>query len=212
MNLFSFFDTKTKATQEPSELGIEIPVKVKELVERFDPMIRIEIINISTIHAQAPISKHPYIELSKRLFETRTNSLEQFTDEDIKVLVAHELGHIIPKSYFNFLFFFILSLVAALILWSCFILSLYPLPGIVLLILFLGYISRKEEYKADKFAITEAGISVEAFVQCFSKADAIRKQEIALETGLKHLMKSVFRLMIKTHPSIAQRISRVRAL
>jgi Zn-dependent protease with chaperone function len=210
--LSSLFQTEEKDIKDPSEFGIEIPIEVKKLVERFDPKIRIKIIDIPNIHAQAPISRTPYIELSTRLFEKRTNSIEQFTKEDIRVLVAHELGHLIPKSHFDFSVKFILTVVAILIMWSCLTLSPYPLLGIVLLMLWLSYLSRREEYRADRFAIIEAGISVESFVQCFSKAEIIQKQEFALESGVTHLLKMLLRLILKTHPRIDQRILKVRSL
>ncbi len=207
-----FFHVNTSKAKDPSEYGIEIPPEIQALVEKFDLKIRIKIVDIPKIHAQAPISNQPYIELSTRLFERRTNSIEQFTMDDIMVLVAHELGHIIPKSHFDFSVKLILTGASILIVWFCITFSLYPLLAITLLLLWLGSLSRDEEYRADSFAIVEAGISVESFVQCFSKAETVQRQETALETKWAFIMKSLLKLILNTHPSIDQRILRVRTL
>ena len=103
----SLFDKKTSKAKDPSEYGIEIPLEIKALIEKFDPKIRIKIKDTPKIYAQAPVLNPTCIILSKPLFERKTNNVEEFTIEDITVIVAHELGHIIPKSHFTFSFLLI---------------------------------------------------------------------------------------------------------
>jgi hypothetical protein len=214
--------------KDPNECGIEIPPEVTALIEKFDPEIKIKIKIIPAIYAQALDVTPPVIALSKRFFEKRIDNIENFTTEDIKVLVAHELGHIIhPKSsslknHFEYLVkaiglgLIVLFAIIYLLEWwleflPCFILTT------TFLLLWFGRswfiaLSHDNENRADSFAIVEAPISLESFAQCFSKVDFVKRQELALGTRLEFVKVSLTKLILNTHPSVEQRIWRVYTL
>jgi Zn-dependent protease with chaperone function len=212
-----FSCSKTDELKNPGEYGIEIQPEIIALIEKFDPKIKIKIKDTPKIHAQAPLCDPSCIELSTGLLENK-----RFTTEDIMVLVAHELGHIIPKSYFECLITIIvlgtailLPTIIMLALWLkfslCLILGITSLLSCFSRSWFIA-LSHDNENSADSFAITEASIPVESFAQCFAKVEIVQRQEIALETRVEFLRRSLIKLILNTHPSIEQRILRVRTL
>jgi Zn-dependent protease with chaperone function len=200
------FCSKTNELKDPCKYGIEIHPDIIALIEKFNPNIKIKIKDTPKIFAQAPLLNSTCIILSKRLFE-------EFIIEDIKVIVAHELGHIIPKSPFKILFCFITltGIATFLILWFTRH-FLYSLLIVVFLLLCISYLSCEDEKRADSFVIVKAEIPVESFAQCFSRIRSAQQNESLLETRWEFLKNSIEKLLFNFHPSIEQRISRVRTL
>jgi len=201
---------KKEELKNPSEYGIVIDPKITALINKFDRSVKIRIKDTPKIFAQASCANPAYITLSVGLFSL-------FTTEEIITFVAHELGHIIPKSDFNkitylFLIGFVLSVFGCLIS-ICFhyinYLSCFAFL-IGLLFIVLGVASHREEYRADYFAVTEAKISPEAFRQAFLKGSLIRERE----DGEKDLFSLIVDGLINrlTHPTIKKRIARVQTL
>jgi Zn-dependent protease with chaperone function len=219
---FSLFScSKIDDLKDPSEYGAEKRLtEATALIEKFNPVIKIKIKDTPKIEAQSLLSVLYYIILSTGLIESKI-----FTNEDIKVLVAHELGHIIPKSYFS-----VLSRLAkmcmAVLLIIVFILFVgwglaheqhlaiyasYLLLIVFATVVFHGVMARNEEYKADRFAIIKAAISTEAFAQCFIKVKSLQSQKFESETFCVFIDRFLEGLLYE-HPRVERRISKIRAL
>ncbi len=200
--------------KDPIEYGIVIPKEVNNLINKFDSTIKIKIEDTSKLLAQAPIHNSKIIVLSRGFFNEHKNI--KFITNDILVIVAHELGHIVLKSHFVKLFW--ISFICIAISSICIIISLLCLSmkdffynsfSLMLFLLYLGYISRNEEIRADKFAILKANVSIEEFTQCFSKIETVLEKE---DNRKNIFISSINKTFFNFHPEIKQRILTVQSL
>jgi Zn-dependent protease with chaperone function len=205
--LSSFFSSKTDELKDPSDIAPEI----LELIEKHSSKIKIKVQDTQKIYAYTNL-RSSIIVLSRGIFD-------KFKDPEIKVFVAHELGHIQYKDKFQkfkLIFFCIIGFSIGLFLIGCMKMTLVNMPwslGVLLLCvscITYKFLSHSDEYRADNFAITEASISAESFAQCFSKVDIILEEEYAAESLLISSAQRLGRNF--THPPIKMRISRVRTL
>ncbi|MCE9645435.1 MAG: M56 family metallopeptidase [Chloroflexi bacterium] len=197
--------------RDPSEHGIEIHSDITVLIEEFAPNVKIKVKNTQKIEA--------YTKLSSDVIVLSTGLFNKFKASNIKVFVAHELGHIKHKNKFQkikLVFFGIVGFLMGLFLIgylrTTLVITAWGLGLLFVLMALFTYrfLSHSDEYRADNFAITKASISAMAFDQCFSKAGIILEEEYMNEQRLASSVKR--QLANFTHPTITKRISRVHAL
>jgi Zn-dependent protease with chaperone function len=128
----------------------------------------------------------------------------EFNIEDLDAIVAHELGHIIPKNNLTLIMWLLIS-----VFLSTFAFALYSLLYsicisflFIILLAWFSHLSRNEEYRADTFAVTTASISVEQLVDCLKKLDLVFKREIPVKQR-----QSIYRKLFR--PTLEQRISQL---
>lgn len=103
-----------------------------------------------------------------------------FDDHDLISLAAHELGHIVPKSHLQLFVITAASASMLVISMALWLRMIAPFLLLLPLLIWLGFISRKEEYRADSFAVNEAGIPIEQFI---GQAPFLAREHVALTLG-----------------------------
>jgi hypothetical protein len=216
-----FYHARVSGAKDPSEFPeIKIPINVQELIKRFDQKIKLKVKDVPLDGTSlASFGKYPpFIILSKRLFDRKSNKAEQFNDNDIMACVAHELGHFFSKRHIKWLTQLVISATMPLILGLCNALfykkSACSVVAIILITLFLALssASREEEERADSFAITEAKIPVEIYTRSLIKVWKSIKQQIPPETRWRYLSRIIVKLFFNTHPSVECRVLRLHTL
>ncbi len=179
---------------------------IQSLIDEFDTKIRIRIVDAPITETSAvTLSFLPsYIVLSERLFEKRANAAEQFVTDDLNAIVAHELGHIVTRNYFMLIMWIMIS---SFLTASAFVFYSHPFffcSSVLFLFLlsWFPYLSRNEEYQADRFAVTRVKIHIEQFVQSLKKLDIVFAMEIPIQQR-----QSIFRKIFR--PTIEQRIAQL---
>lgn len=216
IRLLPLYYLRIRGTKSPEECpNITIPPEVTELISRFDPNIRIKISNDQRVFAQAAsFNKRPaYIIFSRQILERGTPESAWIDTDDIVAITAHELGHIIPKSYAMWSLGVIMSGMFCVVVLSLATRSVYPIVLVPVLLFWSGAISQKEELLADRFAIIEAKIPTAKFTGSLVKLyDYVSKQHLERVTAWGFLFDSLLALLFNSHPDIEKRVTRLRAL
>jgi Zn-dependent protease with chaperone function len=220
-----------KAKYPGERPDITIPPEVAALIGRFDPNIKIKIANDPNLRPRAAVfhSKPAYIILSKRFLGQDTNEAIQFSTNEVLAIVAHELGHIVPEDHTTWLmemllggllggFALICGTATLWLLWSGSLYSLLACASLIVwilacafLIVWFGHVSCAGEYDADAFAITAAKIPIADLEHSLNKLDLyFAEKRRARTTRLRFLADSLCHSY--THPSVEQRILRIRTL
>lgn len=192
-----------------------LSTSVRTLVNRFDPSIGFVVSADALTLAEAVSfgSRPAYIVFSKKLLEQSSGENSYFDENDLSALAAHELGHIIPKGRLE-----IYIMIAASVFLFVISMTIWlRMPALLLLLLpllmCLGIISRKEEYRADSFAVNEAGISIHQFTRSLVKGNEfLIAQRISYENPWKKLTNRLIKPFFISHPSVEQRVSRLQSL
>jgi hypothetical protein len=201
---FIYYFDQTNKLNNPGNTNLEdFPPALRTMIDNFDHDIRLKIVQGSiTVTRAVTFSFFPsYIVLSQRLFEKGESGFVEFNSEDLHAIVAHELGHIIPNSKLTLIMWMCFSAFLAVFvsMYYSLLLSLYMALSFLILFAWLSYSSRREEFQADAFAITNTAISVEQLVDCLEKLDLVFRRETPLRQR-----QSIFRRLFR--PTLEQRI------
>jgi hypothetical protein len=201
--LVYYFDQINKLNKSRETNLENFQPALRTMIDNFDPGIRLLIVNGSLTETRAvTFSFFPsYIVLSQRLFKKGESDFIEFNTDDLQAIVAHELGHIIPKSKLTLIMWLCSSvfIAAFVFMFYSLLLSLCMAPTFLILVIWLSFSSRHEEYKADEYAITNAAISVGQLADCLKKLDLVFNRETSLRQR-----QSIFRRLFR--PTLEQRI------
>lgn len=204
---FMYYVARTNLFNNPGNFHPEdVPTSTLSLIDKFDSGIRVQIVDGPITETRAvTFNLFPsYIVLSQRLFKKMDYDFVEFNIKDLDAIVAHELGHIIPKNNFMLIMWLLISVFLATFAFALYSL-LYSLCLSFLSIILLAWfshLSRNEEYQADAFAVTTASISVEQLIDCLKKLDLVFKREIPIKQR-----QSIYRKLFR--PTLEQRMSRL---
>ena len=130
--------------------------------------------------------------------------LLSFSREEVKAVLAHEIGHI-KKRHLIYNYLFVLFWLFSSSLISRFVendIIVYIIYTMVLFLFLIKYISRKFEYQADRYAVETTG-RPEIFIGMLEK--------ISIRNWMPFRFKKIEEKMM-THPSIEKRTARIREL
>lgn len=211
--------SRVKSSKDIRELpDINIPPEISALITRFNKSIRIRIADEDNAIPQAAnFQQHPaYIIISKYALGQTNDEVAQLKTKHLLALVAHELGHIVLASKSTWL----LSIFTSGAIGAWLFLFLTPVKfgwigGLCSLIAFVIFmrafnkVSRRDEYLADAFAVTDASVPANDLAEALTAIKLHATEQINSSAGQAKLPEAFRWIFGNSHPPIEYRIRRI---